>query len=90
MRKSLPKGLSRMGLPQCSDEHFRTCWRADALPTFGRNGYARESPVEKWIRDAKLMQTYEGTNQAQRLGIAREWLNGQAAARDRPRLLSLS
>lgn len=42
------------------------------------------------MRDAKLMQIYEGTNQAQRLGIAREWLNGQVAARDRPRLLSLS
>jgi acyl-CoA dehydrogenase len=44
----------------------------DAVQVFGGNGYTREYPVEKLMRDAKLMQIYEGTNQIQRLVIARE------------------
>ena len=46
----------------------------DAVQIFGGNGYTREYPVEKLMRDAKLMQIYEGTNQIQRLVIAREIL----------------
>ncbi len=46
----------------------------DAVQIFGGNGYTREYPVEKLMRDAKLMQIYEGTNQIQRLVIARELL----------------
>jgi len=48
----------------------------DAVQIFGGNGYTREYPVEKLMRDAKLMQIYEGTNQIQRLVIARELLKG--------------
>jgi len=48
----------------------------DAVQIFGGNGYTREYPVEKLMRDAKLMQIYEGTNQIQRLVIAREVLGG--------------
>jgi acyl-CoA dehydrogenase len=44
----------------------------DAVQVFGGNGYTKEYPVEKLMRDAKLMQIYEGTNQVQRLVIARE------------------
>jgi acyl-CoA dehydrogenase len=44
----------------------------DAVQVFGGNGYTKEYPVEKLMRDAKLMQNYEGTNQIQRLVIARE------------------
>jgi len=44
----------------------------DAVQIFGGNGYTREYPVEKLMRDAKLMQSYEGTNQIQRVVIARE------------------
>ncbi len=47
----------------------------DAVQIFGGNGYTREYPVEKLMRDAKLMQIYEGTNQVQRLVIARELLS---------------
>jgi acyl-CoA dehydrogenase len=47
----------------------------DAVQVFGGNGYTREYPVEKLMRDAKLMQIYEGTNQIQRLVIARELLS---------------
>ena len=46
----------------------------DAVQVFGGNGYSKEYPVEKLMRDAKLMQIYEGTNQIQRLVIARELL----------------
>jgi acyl-CoA dehydrogenase len=48
----------------------------DAVQVFGGNGYTKEYPVEKLMRDAKLMQIYEGTNQVQRLVIARELVNG--------------
>jgi alkylation response protein AidB-like acyl-CoA dehydrogenase len=46
----------------------------DAVQVFGGVGYTREFPVERFMRDAKIMQIYEGTNQIQRLIIARELL----------------
>jgi acyl-CoA dehydrogenase len=46
----------------------------DAVQIFGGNGYTKDYPVEKLMRDAKLMQIYEGTSQIQRLVIARELL----------------
>ena len=46
----------------------------DAVQILGGNGYTKEYPVEKLMRDAKLMQIYEGTNQIQRVVIARELL----------------
>jgi acyl-CoA dehydrogenase len=48
----------------------------DAVQIFGGNGYTKEYPVEKLMRDAKLMQIYEGTNQIQRVVIARELTRG--------------
>ncbi len=48
----------------------------DAVQIFGGSGYSREYPVEKLMRDAKLIQIYEGTSQVQRLVIARELLKG--------------
>jgi acyl-CoA dehydrogenase len=48
----------------------------DAVQIFGGYGYSREYPVEKLMRDAKLIQIYEGTSQVQRLVIARELLRG--------------
>jgi alkylation response protein AidB-like acyl-CoA dehydrogenase len=58
------------------------CWAGDAamkvatdaVQVFGGYGYTREFPVERFMRDAKIMQIYEGTNQIQRLIIARELL----------------
>ena len=44
----------------------------DAVQIFGGYGYTKEFPVEKLMRDAKLLQIYEGTSQIQRLVIARE------------------
>lgn len=47
----------------------------DALQILGGYGYSRDYPVEKWMRDAKIMQIYEGTAQIQRLIISRELVN---------------
>ncbi|MFG1500330.1 acyl-CoA dehydrogenase family protein [Halobacteriovorax sp. XZX-3] len=44
----------------------------DAVQVFGGYGYSKEYPVEKIMRDAKLIQIYEGTSQIQRLVIAKE------------------
>jgi len=46
----------------------------DAVQIFGGYGYTKEYPVEKLMRDAKLLQIYEGTSQIQRIVIARELL----------------
>jgi acyl-CoA dehydrogenase len=48
-------------------------WKAAnaAVMTLGSYGYSREYPVEKWLRDAKLEEIYEGTSDIQRLIIAR-------------------
>jgi alkylation response protein AidB-like acyl-CoA dehydrogenase len=55
------------------------CWASDmamqvttdALQVFGGHGYMREYPIEKYMRDAKITQIYEGTNQIQRDEIGR-------------------
>ena len=46
----------------------------DAVQVYGGYGFIKDYPVEKLMRDAKLMQIYEGTSQIQRLVIARELL----------------
>jgi acyl-CoA dehydrogenase len=44
----------------------------DAVQIFGGYGYMKDYPIEKLMRDAKLLQIYEGTNQIQRMVIARQ------------------
>lgn len=46
----------------------------DAVQVFGGNGFVKEYPVEKLMRDAKVLQIYEGTSQIQRLVIAKQLL----------------
>ena len=46
----------------------------DAVQVFGGYGYTREYPVERYMRDAKIMQIYEGTNQIQRVIVAKALL----------------
>ena len=46
----------------------------DAVQIFGGNGYTKEYPVEKLMRDAKVLQIYEGTSQIQRMVIAKQIL----------------
>jgi acyl-CoA dehydrogenase len=48
----------------------------DAVQVFGGNGYVKDYPVEKLMRDAKVLQIYEGTSQIQRIVIARSLLKG--------------
>ena len=48
----------------------------DAVQILGGYGYVREYPVERMMRDAKITQIYEGTNQIQRVVLARELLKG--------------
>ncbi|MCY3887610.1 MAG: acyl-CoA dehydrogenase family protein [Chloroflexi bacterium] len=43
----------------------------DAVQVLGGSGYMRDNPGEKWMRDAKVFQIFEGTNQIQRLTISR-------------------
>ena len=46
----------------------------DAVQLFGGAGYTRDFPVERMMRDAKITQIYEGTNQIQRVVMARQLL----------------
>ncbi len=50
----------------------------DAVQILGGYGYMRDYPAEKYMRDAKITQIYEGTNQIQRLVIARTLINEAA------------
>ena len=56
----------------CSDAAMRIT--TDAVQVLGGYGYTRDYPVERMLRDAKLTQIFEGTNQIQRLVIARQLL----------------
>ena len=49
----------------------------DAVQLLGGYGYTRDFPAERMMRDAKITQIYEGTNQVQRIVLARELLEGQ-------------
>src|SRR2546423_7314731 len=58
----------------------------DAVQVYGGYGFIKEYPVEKLMRDAKIMQLYEGTSQIQRLVIAREVLMGRDISEPQPEL----
>ncbi|ARK29892.1 acyl-CoA dehydrogenase family protein [Halalkalibacter krulwichiae] len=74
--------LLQEGTPSTLAASFGKCFAADtamkvatdAVQIFGGYGYIREYAVEKHFRDAKIMQIYEGTNQIQRVVIAKEIL----------------
>ena len=46
----------------------------NAVQIFGGYGYLRDYPIEKYMRDAKITQIYEGTNQVQKLVISRAYM----------------
>jgi alkylation response protein AidB-like acyl-CoA dehydrogenase len=56
-------------------------WTGEAIQVLGGYGYTREFPVERYYRDAKVTEIYEGTSEIQRLVIARALL-GEAARGD--------
>src|SRR5207245_6646595 len=64
--------LSAMAKLYCTDVAMNVT--TDAVQVLGGYGYIQEYPVERMMRDAKITQIYEGTNQIQRLVIAREML----------------
>jgi alkylation response protein AidB-like acyl-CoA dehydrogenase len=64
--------LSAMAKLYCTDVAMEVT--TDAVQILGGYGYISEFPVERMMRDAKITQIYEGTNQIQRLVIAREML----------------
>jgi alkylation response protein AidB-like acyl-CoA dehydrogenase len=72
--------VDRGATPTALESSMAKCFAADAamkvatdaVQIFGGYGYTREYPVERFMRDAKITQIYEGTNQIQRVVIARE------------------
>jgi acyl-CoA dehydrogenase len=68
------------GRPNGAESAMAKCFASDiamkaaneAIQIFGGYGYMKDYPVEKLLRDAKLLQIYEGTNEIQRLVIAHE------------------
>ncbi|MBN42637.1 MAG: hypothetical protein CL573_04005 [Alphaproteobacteria bacterium] len=64
--------LSAMVKTLCSDAAMKVS--TDAVQILGGYGYMKEFPVERMMRDAKVTQIFEGTNQIQRMLIARELL----------------
>jgi alkylation response protein AidB-like acyl-CoA dehydrogenase len=67
--------ISAMSKLYCTDVAMEVT--TDAVQILGGYGYIQEYPVERMMRDAKITQIYEGTNQIQRLVIAREMLKEQ-------------
>jgi len=74
--------LADQGLPNNYESSIAKCYATDicmqvatdAVQIFGGYGYSKEYPVERYMRDAKLMQIYEGANQIQRMVISRNML----------------
>jgi butyryl-CoA dehydrogenase len=70
--------LSAMCKLMATDTAMRVT--TDAVQLFGGYGYCKDYPIEKYMRDAKITQIYEGTNQIQRLVIARNILREAASS----------
>ncbi len=58
----------------CTDAAMRVT--TDAVQVLGGDGYTQDFPAERYMREAKVTQIFEGTNQIQRLVIARQLLRG--------------
>jgi alkylation response protein AidB-like acyl-CoA dehydrogenase len=69
--------ISAMAKLYCTDVAMEVT--TDAVQILGGYGYMQEYPVERMMRDAKITQIYEGTNEIQRLVIAREMLKESRA-----------
>jgi butyryl-CoA dehydrogenase len=74
--------MKDQGIPFTKEAAMAKCFAADAamkittdaVQVVGGYGYSKEYPVERYMRDAKIMQIYEGTNQIQRLVIGNQIL----------------
>jgi alkylation response protein AidB-like acyl-CoA dehydrogenase len=80
---SNPKGRSTIysAMSKCFASDVAMSVTTDAVQVYGGSGYMKEYPVEKFMRDAKITQIYEGTNQIQREEISKiligEHISGQ-------------
>jgi butyryl-CoA dehydrogenase len=71
--------LMEAGKPYAKESAIAKCYAGDiavqnaleAIQLLGGYGYSREYPVEKLLRDAKIFQIFEGTNEVQRIVIAK-------------------
>ena len=70
--------ISAMAKLYCTDVAMEVT--TEAVQILGGYGYIQEYPVERMMRDAKITQIYEGTNEIQRLVIAREMLKENRAS----------
>jgi alkylation response protein AidB-like acyl-CoA dehydrogenase len=75
--KGRPTKISAMSKCFASDMSVQVC--LDAIQVFGGYGYMKEYPIEKYLRDAKITQIYEGTNQIQRDEIAKALIKESSA-----------
>jgi len=75
-----PRARSRVSMAKllCSDNAMSVA--TDALQLHGGYGFTRDYPVERMMRDVKITQIYEGTNQIQRLVIAKDVYARQVGA----------
>lgn len=72
--------LVDLGMPYSRESAIAKCYAGDvamhcaseAIQMFGGYGYSREYPVEKLLRDAKIFQIFEGTNEIQRIVVAKQ------------------
>ena len=66
------KATEQASMAKCFASDTAMAVATDAVQIFGGYGYMKDYPVEKLMRDAKILQIYEGTNQIQRMVIARQ------------------
>ncbi|MEK6530206.1 MAG: acyl-CoA dehydrogenase family protein [candidate division NC10 bacterium] len=72
--RGAPTSILEASMAKCFAADAAMHVATDAVQIFGGVGYTREFPVERYMRDAKIMQIYEGTNQIQRMVIAQQLL----------------
>ena len=66
------KATEKASMAKCFASDTAMSVTTDAVQILGGYGYMKDYPVEKLMRDAKILQIYEGTNQVQRMVIARQ------------------
>ena len=74
-RRARPRPSPRRR-PRCFASDTAMSVTTDAVQLFGGAGYTQDFPVERMMRDAKITQIYEGTNQINRMVMARNLLKG--------------
>ena len=73
-----PAHASRARRPSCSPARVARRQTGEAIQVLGGYGYTKEFPAERYYRDAKVTEIYEGTSEIQRLVIARALLGESA------------